>query len=462
MFSNDIGMEFGMKKCGVLKLKRGKIVESEGIQLINGETMKEVGEEGYTYLGILELDKIKEDEMKVAIQKEYKRRLRLVLKSKLNGRNKISAVNTWAVAIFRYGAGVIQWRENELKDLDRKTRKMLTMYGAFHPKSDVDRLYVKRKKGGRGLISVERCVKEEENSLKLYVAKSEEKLIKGVAQFEKLQESDLVGKKELKARNEQEGQEKWRGKKLHGQFARELSEATDKDKTWQWLSKADLKVGTEALICAAQEQSLRTNYVKYHIDKTVESPLCRLCGQKGESVQHIISACEKLAQKEYKRRHDNVARKIHWDISRKNGLECKDKWYEHEPEGVVENEDVKLLWDVMIQCDNMIEARRPDIVLTDKKEHVAMIIDIAVPADENVDRKEKEKVDKYQDLKREIKRLWKLKKVEVVPVVIGSLGSVTKGFEKWIQKLEIPCDVGVLQKTALLGTARILRKVLEL
>ena len=122
-------------------------------------------------------------------------------------------------------------------------------------------------------------MKEEENSLKLYVAKSEEKLIKGVAQFEKLQESDLVGKKELKARNEQEGQEKWRGKKLHGQFARELSEATDKDKTWQWLSKADLKVGTEALICAAQEQSLRTNYVKYHIDKTVESPLCRLCGQ---------------------------------------------------------------------------------------------------------------------------------------------------------------------------------------
>ena len=123
---------------------------------------------------------------------------------------------------------------------------------------------------------------------------------------------------------------------------------------------------------------------------------------------------------------------------------------------------MKLLWDVMIQCDNMIEARRPDIVLTGKKEHVAMIIDIAVPADEDVDRKEKEKVDKYQDLKREIKRLWKLKKVEVVPVVIGSLGSVTKGFEKWIQKLEIPCDVGVLQKTALLGTARILRKVLEL
>ena len=100
--------------------------------------------------------------MKETIEEEYKRRLRLVLRSKLNGKNKISAVNTWAVAIFQYGAVIIQWKENELKDLDRKTRKTMTMHGALHPKSGVDRLYVKRKEGGRGLISVERCVKEEE------------------------------------------------------------------------------------------------------------------------------------------------------------------------------------------------------------------------------------------------------------------------------------------------------------
>ena len=367
--------------------------------------MKEVGEEGYTYLGILELDKIKEAEMKETIGKEYKRRLRLILRSKLNGKNKISAVNTWAVAMFRYGAGIIQWKENELKDLDRKTRKTMTMYGAFHPKSDVDRLYVKRKEGGRGLISVERCVKEEENSLKIYISNSEEKLVKGVAKLEKLDVSELEESRDLKARNEQEGKDRWIGKRMHGQFIRDLPEAVDKEKTWQWLSKCDLKVGTEALICAAQEQSIRTNYVKYHIDKTAENPLCRLCGQKGESVQHIVSACGKLAQKEYKRRHDNVARKIHWDICKKRGLECSEKWYEHAPEGVVENDDVKLLWDVNIQCDNVIKARKPDLILVDKKERKATIIDIAVPADVNVEEKEMEKVEKYQELKREIKRL---------------------------------------------------------
>ena len=89
----------------------------------------------------------------------------MILKSKLNGRNKVTAINTWAVAIFRYVAGIIQWKASELKDLDRKLRKTMTMYGGLHPKSNIDRLYVKRKEGGTGLLSVARCIREEENSL---------------------------------------------------------------------------------------------------------------------------------------------------------------------------------------------------------------------------------------------------------------------------------------------------------
>ena len=180
IFSTDIGMEFGIKKCGVLILKRGKITRSEGIELPNGDKLKEVGEEGYTYLGIVELDKIKEEEMKGKIVKEYKRRLRLILKSKLNGKNKVIAINTWAVAIFRYSAGILEWKSSELKKIDRKSRKTMTMYGAFHPKSDVDRLYMKRKEGGRGLSNIELVVKGEENNLGQYVLNSREQLLRGV------------------------------------------------------------------------------------------------------------------------------------------------------------------------------------------------------------------------------------------------------------------------------------------
>ena len=117
-FSTDNYMEFVIKKYGILTMKRGKIVKSEGIKLPDGEVMKQVGQEGYTYLGIIELDKIKETEMKEKITKEYKLRQRLILKSKLNGRNKVTALNTWTVAIFRCGVGIIQWKTSELKHLD--------------------------------------------------------------------------------------------------------------------------------------------------------------------------------------------------------------------------------------------------------------------------------------------------------------------------------------------------------
>ena len=235
---------------------------------------------------------------------------------------------------------------------------------------------------------------------------------------------------------------------MHGQFVREMPEKVDKNTTWQWLSRSDLKISTEAVLCVAQEQAIRTNYVKYHIDRTSESLLCRLCGKRGESVQLLVSGCAKLAQKEYKRRHDNVAKKVHWDLCKKNKLDCEEKWYAHMPEGVVENEEVKLLWDVNIQCDNAIEARRPEIVVVDKKEQKGIIIDIAVPDDVRVGEKELKKVEKYQELKSEIGRLWKLKHVEIVPVVIGALGSVTKDIERWIRKLGIAYNIGVMQKTA--------------
>ena len=86
-----------------------------------------------------------------------------------------------------------------------------------------------------------------------------------------------------------------------------------------------------------------------------------MCDKKNETISHIVTKCEKLAQKEYKRRHDNVARIVHWKLCGKYNLKRSEKWYEHAPEGVVENEEVKILWDVMIQCDREIKARKPNI-----------------------------------------------------------------------------------------------------
>ena len=88
VFSEDIGMEFGMEKCAMLVMKKGKIVKSVGIELSDGKVIKLLQEgESYKYLGILEADKFLEEKMKLNVWKEYIRRLRKVLMSKLNGGN---------------------------------------------------------------------------------------------------------------------------------------------------------------------------------------------------------------------------------------------------------------------------------------------------------------------------------------------------------------------------------------
>ena len=109
--------------------------------------------------------------MKLNVSKEYIRRLRKVLKSKLNG------VNAWAVSLLRYSAAFVSWRKSELQAIDRKTRKLLTIYGVLHPKSDVDRLYIPRKEGGRGLISIDDCVELAIRCMEMYVYGSEERLV---------------------------------------------------------------------------------------------------------------------------------------------------------------------------------------------------------------------------------------------------------------------------------------------
>jgi hypothetical protein len=76
----------------------------------------------------------------------------LILKSELKARNKIAAIGALAVPVLRYSFGIINWRKEEIKQIDRKTRKMLTIYKMHHPKADIDRLYVKRKEGRKGLV----------------------------------------------------------------------------------------------------------------------------------------------------------------------------------------------------------------------------------------------------------------------------------------------------------------------
>ena len=116
----------------------------------------------------------------------------------------------------------------------------------------------------------------------------------------------------------------------------------------------------------------------------------------------------------------------------------------------------------MIQCDRAVQARRPDIVVVDKEKKDVKIIDTAIPGDNRVKGKEQEKIEKYQQLKEQIGNLWNMKKVTVIPVVIGALGCISYCFEDHMEKIGIDVKLQVIQKTALQGTARILRQTLSM
>ena len=113
IFSDDVGMVFGLDKCAVLFL-RGKMVRTEGIELSDGKRMREVNLDEYKYLGVLQLDSIMKREMKEKVKSEYVRRVQKLLRSQLNWGNIIVGMNAWAVGINRYGAGVLDWTKEEL------------------------------------------------------------------------------------------------------------------------------------------------------------------------------------------------------------------------------------------------------------------------------------------------------------------------------------------------------------
>ena len=251
------------------------------------------------------------------------------------------------------------------------------------------------------------------------------------------------------------------GKQLYGRFKRLINNISH-DKTWAWLRKRNFKRETESLLIAAQDSAIRTNHIKTRIDKTQQNSKCRLCGDRDETINHIISECSKLAQREYKARHDWVGKVIHWEMCKKFKFDHTNKWYMHKPAPVLENAMHKLQWDFNIQTDHLIPARRRDLIIIDKKKkkRTCKIVDFAVPVDHRIKLKVCEKKDKYLDLARELKKLWNMQ-VTIISIVIGAFGTVTKGLLKGLEDLEVGGRVKTIQTTALLRTARILRRVLE-
>ena len=135
--------------------------------------------------------------MKEKIRREYYRSVRLILKSELNAIHRTAAINSLAVPVITYSMNVINWQMNDIKKLDTKTKKLLTMYRMHHPKADVVRLYIPRSEGGRGLIQIELTYKITTAGLETYLRDSKDSMMKLVLENEKKKKLHSATKKLL-------------------------------------------------------------------------------------------------------------------------------------------------------------------------------------------------------------------------------------------------------------------------
>ena len=492
-FSDDIKMSFGMNKCNKITITRGKVAPVQNnITLNSGEILKSLeNEHQYCYLGFNERE-MTDKTTKASIKNEYFKRVKMILKSELNSQNSINAINMYAVPSLAYGMPILDWTMTELEVVDRETRKLLQQHHMMHIQSDVTRLYLPRRNGGRGLINICDHYKNAIINFDTYLLNSEEDLLKMASDWQTSRGEKSIHqkaarycgdfdenletlatlttyqrKRKLKTKRITSRVNELAEKELHGQHARLLKQPeNDEDASNRWLKSATLKRATESMICAIQEQAITTKYIQRKIHRTTNEDQCRLCRKATETIHHITSGCVAMAPTKYLQRHDNVCKYVHdLLLNEFNFKDMPTTWYLHKPRAVEENENAKILWNFSVQTDHAMQHNKPDIIAIDKAKNTAYIIDVAIPNDNNISRKRLDKIRAYTDLAVEVKTLWGLSNVEIVPIIVGATGAIYNGFDKDIKKLNlerVKFDKFQIQKIALLGTAHIVRGFLQI
>ena len=148
-----------------------------------------------------------------------------------------------------------------------------------------------------------------------------------------------------------------------------------------------------------------------------------------------------MVQKEYKTRHNWVGKVTYWKLCKRLKFNHTSKWYMHKPESVLENGTHKILWDFEIQMDHPIPARRPYLVLIKREKKLSFggYCYSSRPQSENVQKQK----DKYLDSASKLEKQWNMK-VTVIPIVVGALGTVSKGLTKRLKKLEIRGKIEII------------------
>ena len=329
-------MDFGTDKCAYMKVVKGKQVSNLQPLEMNDIVIQPI-EEGDTYKSLGQEENINFDGpiKKERVTKEYFTRVRKIWTSELSAYNKVIAHNSFALPVLVPTFGILDWSIQDIKDLDIKTRKQLTMSGNFHPNSDIDLLYIQRNLGGRGLRQIQRvfesriisirqyllrnrnrntniayiCVEEKDNLLRLG-----ENLLQTYEIDTNLNQnpktvSKLYAKADMKAQ-----MERFKEKQLHGYISTKLDRDVklDKNQSLSWRRDRYIESKTEAYMSAIIEQEIPTKYIQKKRSKnTLMSGKCRLCNTNVQDIHHIASSCPQVSRYYLPLRHNVIAKCVY-------------------------------------------------------------------------------------------------------------------------------------------------------
>lgn len=214
---------------------------------------------------------------------------------------------------------------------------------------------------------------------------------------------------------------------------------------------------------AIQDRVVRTKNYDRHILKSEVVDRCRKCNSPGETIEHVTAGCRALAEGDYLNRHNQLAKVVHSQLAFKHGLiAAQVPYYKYVPEAVLESKTTLLYWDRPITTDKTVDHNRPDLLLIEKAEKRAWIIDIGVPLTANLVKTESEKRRKYQNLAMEVKRMWKLGVVNIVPLITSVEGVYTTQLKKNLETIGLSGTLASeMQKAAVLQTCHLVRKFLS-
>jgi hypothetical protein len=373
--------------------------------------------------------------------------------------------------LLTYSFGVIKWSKTNLQNINIKTRVLFTKFSKHHPKSAIERFNLPRENGGRGFSNLEILLKNQIASLKNYFLNRARDntffnaLVSADKGYTPLNLSDNIISDIVKP-NIPDTIANIKQKSLHGRYFKELEQPeVNIQASHAWLKKSNIHPETEGFIFAIQDRVINTRNYKKHIcglQSIIDK--CRICGTEGETIEHIISSCTVLAQSEYKKRHDIFAKIIHMNLAVKfNLLKNTQPHYSYTPESCLENDSYKLYFDRTILTDIHIKHNRPDIIILNKQQKQAYLLDIAVPNSHNITQTYNTKINKYLELSVAMRNLWCLEKISILPLVISATGLVPQTLFKNLKILDLDNTLVVkIQKGILLYSCHIVRKFLNI